>query len=80
MGRLGPHVEFARVGLPTTTHPYRYRLTASIILAVAARQLGPVAPSVKPDRRGRGLTYESALPAVSTAVVDLVYAAELRTY
>lgn len=79
-GRLGPHVEFVRVDLPTTTHPYRYRLTASIILAEAARQLGPVAPSVKPDRRGRGLTYESALPALSTAAVDLVYAAELRTY
>lgn len=79
-GRLGPHVEFVRVDLPTITHPYRYRLTASIILAEAARQLGPVAPSVKPDRCGRGLTYESALPVVSTAVVDLIYAAELRTY
>jgi tRNA G18 (ribose-2'-O)-methylase SpoU len=79
-GRLGPHVEFARLDLPTTTHPNRYRLTASIVLAEAARQLGPVAPSVKPDRRRRGLTYERALLTAPTAVVDLVSAWELRTY
>jgi tRNA G18 (ribose-2'-O)-methylase SpoU len=77
---LGPHVEFARLDLPTAPRPYRYRLTASIVLAEVARQLGPVAPRVKPDRGRRGLTYESALPAASNAAVDLVSAAELRTY
>jgi len=79
-GRLGPNVEFARVDLPTTTYPYRYRLTATIVLAEAARQLGPVAAGVKPDRRRRGLTYESALLTPSTALVDFVSAGELRTY
>jgi hypothetical protein len=78
--RLGPNVEFARVDLPTTTYPYRYRLTASIVLAEAARQLGPVVAGVKWDRRRRGLTYESAFLAASTAVIDSVSPGELRTY
>ena len=77
---LGPHVEFARVDLPTTVHPYRYRLTASIVLSEVARQLGPLPPGVRSDGRRGGLTYESALSAVSTGVVDLVSPVELRTY
>jgi hypothetical protein len=56
----GGRTDFARVELPVTSFPYRYRLAASIVPAEAARQIGRPAVVGRPAPR-RGLTYESAL-------------------
>ena len=70
--QLGPAVEFARV--PPSD---RYRLTASIVLAEAARQVGSRTPG-RPARGGP--RYRSALDLVPPGEVDLLTPAELISY
>jgi hypothetical protein len=64
------------VELPGHAPAYRYRLIASIILAEAARQLGPRTRSSRPPRH----PYESALTLTRSIDGDLVTTAELVTY
>ncbi|WP_238016967.1 TrmH family RNA methyltransferase [Dactylosporangium sp. AC04546] len=71
-----PDAEFARVAVPG--EPGRYRLLTGIVLAEAARQLGPrPAGAARPPRRG--LSYGSAL-AHSAPEADLVLPWELLEY
>ncbi len=78
--RLGSRVDFARIPLPATTFPYRYRLVASIVLAEAARQIGM--PTGAPPRRlpPRGLSYESAMDTAAAAPADVITWEQLRVY
>jgi len=78
--QLGGRIEVARLSLPATTFPYRYRLVASIILAEAARQIG--APTgARPRSYGRrGLSYESAIDTAAAAPADAVTFEQLREY
>ena len=76
---LGGPLDFARVELPATTFPYRYRLVASIVLAEAARQIGRAAVVGRRAPR-RGLTYESALEVAAIGGGEVVWPAELRGY
>ena len=78
-GSLGGRTDFARVELPVTTSPYRYRLVASIVLAEAARQIGRPAVVGRPAPR-RGLTYESALEVAAAGGGEVVSPSELREY
>lgn len=78
--RLGGRIEVARVPLPATAFPYRYRLVASIILAEAARQIGvPAGARPRPVGR-RGLSYESAIDMAAAAPADVVPLEQLREY
>jgi tRNA G18 (ribose-2'-O)-methylase SpoU len=78
--RLGARVEFARVSLPATTFPYRYRLVASIVLAEVARQVGVSVGGRRRPRRPRSLAYESAIDAAARAPADVVTFEQLRAY
>jgi tRNA G18 (ribose-2'-O)-methylase SpoU len=72
---VGPKAESARIDLPAVPDHYRYRLTATIVLAEISRQLG----SRRPGRPPRQPRYPSAVTTVETDA-DLVTAAELSTY
>jgi tRNA G18 (ribose-2'-O)-methylase SpoU len=76
---LGGRMDFARVELPMSTFPYRYRLIASIVLAEAARQIGRPAVVGRPAPRP-GLTYESALEVAAAGGGEVVSPSELRDY
>jgi hypothetical protein len=79
--QLGSRVEFARVPLPATTFPYRYRLVASIILAESARQIGaPAKAGRRPMRPRRELSYESAIESAAVASAVEVTFQQLRAY
>ena len=78
-GSLGGRLDFARIELPATTFPYRYRLIASVVLAEAARQIGRPAVAGRPAPR-RGLTYESALEIAAAGGGEVVRPAERREY
>jgi tRNA G18 (ribose-2'-O)-methylase SpoU len=80
LGDLGGSVHLARVDLPVPAFPYRYRLTASIVIAEAARQTGfrPVGRRRLPARRG--LSYESALVTSAGGVADEVSLSDLKAY
>jgi hypothetical protein len=76
--QLGSRVEFARVPLPATVFPYRYRLVASIILAESARQIGSPTNARRRPTRLRRLSYESAIePAAVAPAVEVTFQ-ELR--
>lgn len=79
-GDLGGELQPARVDLPVPAFPYRYRLTASIVIAEAARQTGfrPVGGPRLPARRG--LSYESALMIAAAGPADEVNPSDLKTY
>jgi len=79
-GELGGSLQPARVDLRVPSFPYRYRLTASIVIAEAARQtgLGPVGRPALQARRG--LSYESALVSAATGAADEVSASDLKAY
>jgi SpoU rRNA Methylase family len=69
-----PSAEFARVAVPG-----RYRLLTGIVLAEAARQLGPrSATAPRPPRRG--LSYSSTLGQTALPDTDLVQPWELLQY
>jgi tRNA G18 (ribose-2'-O)-methylase SpoU len=78
-GSLGGRMDFARVELPVSTFPYRYRLVASIVLAEAARQIGRPAALGRPAPR-RGLTYQSTLEVAAAGGGEVVSPSELRDY
>jgi len=65
----------ARLELPRTEGPYRYRLTAGIVLAEVARQPG-ARPAGRPGRRDDG----SALRLGPPGDADLVTPLELAAY
>jgi tRNA G18 (ribose-2'-O)-methylase SpoU len=79
-GRLGGRVELARVPLPATIFPYRYRLVASIVLAEVARQVGVPAGGRRRPFRPRNLTYESAFDTTAVAPAEVVTFQQLRAY
>jgi hypothetical protein len=72
--QFGPTVEHTRIDLPAAPHGYRYRLTASIVLAEISRQLGR-----RPHRPPRNPRHASAVTTVDTDA-DLVTAVELGAY
>lgn len=77
---LGHRIDVARVLLPVTTFPYRYRLVASIVLAEAARQIGvPAGARPRPIGR-RSMSYESAIDTAAAAPADVVTFEQLRAY
>ena len=78
--RLGARVELARVPLPATTFPYRYRLVASVILAEVARQVGVPGPGRPHPPRPPSLTYESAIDTAAAAPADVITFQQLQAY
>jgi tRNA G18 (ribose-2'-O)-methylase SpoU len=79
-GYLGSRVDLARIDTPVDRDPSRYRLTASIVLAEASRQIGhrPAGRPPLPERKA--VTYESALETVAVAAADVVAPETLRAY
>jgi len=78
--RLGGTLEFARIELPETAFPYRYRILASIVLAEAARQLGTRPTGGRGYRPRRQLTYESTLTSAAPIGAEPVTPGELYEY
>lgn len=77
---LGSRIDVARVPLPATTFPYRYRLVASIVLAEVARQIGMPAGARPRPRGRRSLSYESAIDTAAAAPADVVTFEQLLVY
>ncbi|MBI2920540.1 MAG: hypothetical protein HYY18_05600 [Planctomycetes bacterium] len=77
--RLGAVVKPVHLDLPGGTHPYHYRLIASIVLAEAARQVGR-----RPHERGPAASpepiYQRALKLVDAAGGEPVSHEELRRF
>ncbi|MBI4602059.1 MAG: hypothetical protein HY721_08865 [Planctomycetes bacterium] len=78
--RLGREVQLVSLALPREDFPYRYRLTASIVLAEAARQVG------RPPRPGprrpppMAPSYDSALEVIAVQAGETVYLEDLAGY
>jgi hypothetical protein len=73
----GSNVTFARLDLPGGGFPYRFRLTASIVLAEVARQLGTGTRARTAARTG---AYRSELHLMPSGGADLVEPWELFGY
>ncbi len=77
--RLGKEVEFAHLQLPATDYQYHYRLTATIVLAEIARQVGR-RPAIKVRPVGQPPIYDRRLARLAEAVGQLVSLEELLEY
>jgi tRNA G18 (ribose-2'-O)-methylase SpoU len=78
--RLGKQVSFAHLEIPSHDYAYHYRLTATIALAEAARQVGRQAAARRDQPASGKPFYESALAALAEAQGETVYLEELQGY
>jgi len=76
--RLGRHIEFAHLQLPTSEFPYHYRLPATIALAEISRQVGRRAAKAPPSARRP--IYDHALERLAQAAGEIVPFEDLLKY
>ncbi len=77
--RLGRHVRFVRLDAPKAEAPYHFRLSATIALAEAGRQVGH-RPPVPGRPRRHGPLFEHALKTLLSDEGETVFLEDLAEY